>query len=219
VSKRITRTFAFIDLCGFTRFMSEHGDDRAAAALADVRTTVRRAAEHSAVRVCRWLGDGAMLVAADRWRLTECLEDIWWHLEDEPHLAPRCGVATGEVLIFEGDDYIGPAVNIASRLCDLARPGEIVATTANARRSPGQIQFVTVRGIHTPVEVLRSWGLRDRRPEVDRRPPSLDAADRTANTARALSRTAPARSAGANDAFRVQGHSLEQGCGTPKHTP
>ena len=39
----------------------------------------------------------------------------------------RVGVATGEALLFEGDDYIGEPVNLAAKLCAAAAPGEILA--------------------------------------------------------------------------------------------
>ncbi|GJM39236.1 MAG: hypothetical protein DHS20C19_26030 [Acidimicrobiales bacterium] len=32
------------------------------------------------------------------------------------------------MILFEGDDYIGHAVNIAARLCDEAAPREVLAT-------------------------------------------------------------------------------------------
>jgi adenylate cyclase len=35
-------------------------------------------------------------------------------------------VATGRALLFEGDDYVGSAVNLAARLCDAAGPGEVL---------------------------------------------------------------------------------------------
>ena len=35
-------------------------------------------------------------------------------------------MATGLALLFEGDDYIGSAVNLAARLCDAAGPGEVL---------------------------------------------------------------------------------------------
>ena len=36
----------------------------------------------------------------------------------------RSGVTCGEVILMEGDDYIGHCVNVASRLCDLAPASE-----------------------------------------------------------------------------------------------
>ena len=42
----------------------------------------------------------------------------------------RIGIAAGKVIIFEGDDFIGMPINLASRLCDAAAPGEILANDA-----------------------------------------------------------------------------------------
>ena len=39
----------------------------------------------------------------------------------------RAGLATGIALLFEGDDYIGEPVNLAAKLCSVAKPGEILA--------------------------------------------------------------------------------------------
>ena len=37
-------------------------------------------------------------------------------------------MASGAVILFEGDDYIGGAVNLAARLCDMAAPQEVLAS-------------------------------------------------------------------------------------------
>ena len=36
-------------------------------------------------------------------------------------------MASGDVILLEGDDYVGRAVNLASRLCDIAAPGSLLA--------------------------------------------------------------------------------------------
>ena len=41
-------------------------------------------------------------------------------------------MATGRALLFEGDDYIGSAVNLAARLCDAAGPGEVLVPAEQA---------------------------------------------------------------------------------------
>jgi adenylate cyclase len=64
-SRRITRSFAFVDLCGFTAYMDERGDDAAAEALGILRAATRAAGEEHGVRVAKWMGDGAMLVRMD----------------------------------------------------------------------------------------------------------------------------------------------------------
>jgi adenylate cyclase len=47
-------------------------------------------------------------------------------------LSLRIGVATGRALLFEGDDYVGSAVNLAARLCDAAGPGEVLVPADQA---------------------------------------------------------------------------------------
>jgi len=51
-------------------------------------------------------------------------------------LALRVGLASGYALLFDGDDYIGSAVNMASRLCDLAGPFEVLMPTMQIERLP-----------------------------------------------------------------------------------
>ena len=66
---RVHRSFAFIDLCGFTRFTDLHGDEQAVDILTRFRGDVREIASDHAVRVDKWLGDGVMLVSTDDSRL------------------------------------------------------------------------------------------------------------------------------------------------------
>ena len=42
----------------------------------------------------------------------------------------KCGVTTGTVILLEGDDYVGHAVNVAARLCDLAVGQEVLAVAS-----------------------------------------------------------------------------------------
>ena len=51
-------------------------------------------------------------------------------------LTLRAGIATGYALLFEGDDYIGSAVNMASRLCDTAEPHQVLIPTMGVERLP-----------------------------------------------------------------------------------
>src|SRR5437764_15001074 len=127
---RVERTFAFVDLCGFTTFTEAEGAERAVAVLGDFRACVRQVASDHGVRVAKWLGDGAMFVAVDHGRpLVEAVLEVERHLDEiQAPLALRAGIARGPVILFEGDDYIGTAVNLAARLCDIAAPHEALAT-------------------------------------------------------------------------------------------
>ncbi|MBA3654000.1 MAG: adenylate/guanylate cyclase domain-containing protein [Actinobacteria bacterium] len=127
---RVERTFAFIDLCGFTAFTESEGDQRAVEVLGDFRACVRKVSSDHGVRVAKWLGDGAMFVAVDGGgALVDAVLEVERHFDEiQAPLALRAGMARGPVILFEGDDYIGTAVNLASRLCDIAAPHEVLAT-------------------------------------------------------------------------------------------
>jgi len=129
---RVERTVAFIDLCGFTAFADLEGDDRAVAVLSSFRDVVRTIASERGVRIAKWLGDGAMLV----------------------------GVEAEPVILIDGDDYIGHAVNMASRLCGEAEAHEVLAPAdavsallVNTHAEPmGRRE---IPGVGEPIEVVR----------------------------------------------------------------
>lgn len=133
---RVSRFFAFVDLCGFTRFTEAHGDEEAVAALTGFRALVREVASEHGVRVAKWLGDGAMFVSTDGASLVRALCDLERQAEEAVTLPLRAGLAGGDVILFEGDDYIGGPVNLAARLCDEAAPGEFLAEASLGAVAP-----------------------------------------------------------------------------------
>lgn len=162
---RVARTFAFIDLCGFTSLTSAHGDEPAVALLAEFRASVRDVCSRRGVRIAKWLGDGAMLVCVEVAPAVAAAVEIENRMaRRRSPLAIRAGLSCGDVILFEGDDYIGHAVNLAARICDLAEAHEILATqevVAHAppwvARAPAGIRFV--RGLAHPVTLVE-LGLR-----------------------------------------------------------
>jgi adenylate cyclase len=125
---RVPRYFAFIDLCGFTRFTDAHGDQESVAMLTEFRTLVREVASDHGVRVAKWLGDGAMFVSTQADPMLRMVLELEGRVEDVGLTLPlRIGVAGGDTILFEGDDYIGTPVNLAARLCDVAAPFEVLA--------------------------------------------------------------------------------------------
>lgn len=126
---RVHRTFAFVDLCGFTDFVDAHGDDGAVHELQNLRAAVREVTPLFGVRVEKWLGDGLMLVGVDSEPLVGAALAIEQRHSRAGQLKLRGGIASGAVILLEGDDYVGRAVNLASRLCDIAGPGQLLAAT------------------------------------------------------------------------------------------
>lgn len=155
---RIERCFAFVDLCGFTSFADRHGDERVVLVLAEMRTVLRESAARRGVRVVKWLGDGAMLSST----MVDAVAGLVIELDARlglsiPSLPIRAGLATGPVIMFEGDDYIGYPVNVAARLCAQAHPHEVLATAEVAEGRPPWVhaqpgRSVEVRGLAKPVD-------------------------------------------------------------------
>jgi class 3 adenylate cyclase len=76
------------------------------------------------------------------------------------------------VILFEGDDYTGGAVNLASRLCDLAQPFEVLTTAEVAEDLPEGVAASPVGeraipGLGAPVAIVRLTCLHDDDPAVD----------------------------------------------------
>jgi adenylate cyclase len=158
----VERAFVFVDLCGFTKFMAEHGEHAAIDALTAFHALTREIATRRGVRVAKWLGDGAMLISVDIGPAIAAAAELVARF-DRQSLVPRGGVAHGRTLLFEGDDYIGRPVNLAARLCSVARPGELLSVGYPARALPTWIQVratrdLTLRGLGR-VPRVQSLGL------------------------------------------------------------
>jgi len=112
--------------------------------------------------VVKWLGDGAMLSSTMPDALVALAIEIDVRMSIEaPPLPVRIGLAHGPVIMFEGDDYIGRAVNLAARLCDRAQPHDVLATGDMATSGPSwvtnrSVGTTEIRGFRDPLEV---WSL------------------------------------------------------------
>jgi class 3 adenylate cyclase len=158
---RVERAFAFVDLSGFTSFSDEHGDDESVRVLTLFRGAARKVATDFGVRIAKWLGDGAMFVAVDAKQLVCAVLELELIVNDlDLPLAIHAGLASGPVILLEGDDYTGGVVNLASRLSDAAGPNEILATPRLAALAPPgsrihAVRELTVPGFARPVQATR----------------------------------------------------------------
>lgn len=125
-----------MDLCGFTVFTAENGDEQATQVLSVLRSAARTATERRGLRLVKWLGDGVMLSSIESEPLVAGTLEIMNEVEQHSHLPVRAGIARGKVIMFEGEDYIGSAVNLASRMCDRAQPGQLVVANLDPARIP-----------------------------------------------------------------------------------
>jgi adenylate cyclase len=157
---RVHRSFAFVDVSGFTALTELEGDERAVDVLTAFRALLRDICARRGVRIAKWLGDGVMLVCVDTRPLLETVLELH-HVVGAVSgpvetVSIRSGINSGEVILMEGDDYVGHCVNVASRLCDLAPAGEALAAPAVMEHLPSWGITVTetrvsLRGVENPV--------------------------------------------------------------------
>jgi class 3 adenylate cyclase len=122
----LDRSFLFVDVSGFTKYVDQYGEHAAIAVLTQFRSVARDVSARRGVRVGKWLGDGVMLVGIEPAVIAAAAAELLCRF-DGSGIDIHGGLASGPVLLFEGDDYIGRPVNLAARLCDAAGPGEVLA--------------------------------------------------------------------------------------------
>jgi adenylate cyclase len=118
---------AFLDLTGYTALTEERGDE-AGADLADrVATLVRDAAEPHGGNPVKWLGDGVMFYFDDPSAAVLTGLELVEQTPVAVEVRARVGINAGNVVLRDGD-YFGRTVNVASRIADYARPGEVLVS-------------------------------------------------------------------------------------------
>jgi adenylate cyclase len=121
-------TVAFADLVGFTRLGGQVQPEDLGAVARRLDKIAADALEPD-VRIVKTIGDAVMLTCADPERLVRSTlalaEAVDAEGEDFPQV--RTGVALGPAFERDGDLY-GHAVNLASRVTGIARPGSVLAT-------------------------------------------------------------------------------------------
>jgi adenylate cyclase len=117
----------FLDISGYTRLTEERGDEAAAELATRLATLVRgRSREHGGQPV-KWLGDGVMFYFPNPGDGVLAALDMVEDVAAEALPPARVGIHAGPVVFQEGD-YFGRTVNIASRIAEYARPGEVLVS-------------------------------------------------------------------------------------------
>ena len=120
-----TLVVVFTDLEGFTRFTEQSGDEAASELLHAHHRTVGPIVRSRGGRTVKRLGDGLLLTFPEPEAAVLCCLEL---VGAQPApLRLRAGVHMGDVLVTR-DDVIGHVVNVAARVCESARGGEVLAT-------------------------------------------------------------------------------------------
>ena len=125
---------AFADLVGFTRLGGRVAAEDLGAVARRLESVAADTVEPGA-RIVKTIGDAVMLTAQDGDCLLRSTLALCDAVDAEGPEFPqvRCGVAVGTVVERDADLY-GHAVNLASRITGIARPGAVL-TTAEVREA------------------------------------------------------------------------------------
>ena len=157
----VTATFVFADIAGFTALTETHGDEEAAALVADFTSAVRAELPAAGGSRVKSIGDAVMLAipepaAAVRLGLRIAGELMLRH--GSPTV--RVGMHHGQAVEQDGD-YLGAAVNLAARVSAEAAGGEVLLTGATAALAPDLEGVVyeprgrrTLRNVREPCELF-----------------------------------------------------------------
>jgi class 3 adenylate cyclase len=164
-----TRTILFTDIVGSTSMTQTLGDDAAMEFLAVHDGIVREAIAANGGREVKHTGDGIMAAfasAASAVRAASAVHDnLARHNSKHPAnpLTVRIGIASGEPVEKE-KDLFGATVQLASRLCAHAEPGQTLLSNTVAELCLGkslplkEVGPVTLKGFDNPVQVHRVTG-------------------------------------------------------------
>ncbi|HVE64090.1 MAG TPA: adenylate/guanylate cyclase domain-containing protein [Mycobacteriales bacterium] len=176
-------TMLFADLSGYTELCARLDPEDVHDVVRPAMRALRAVAESFGATVPGIQGDGFLAIFgaplaheddAERavraaFGLHDALRQI--NTGDRPFVVPELhiGINTGEVAVWSGGGPLdvsvaGEAVNLASRLCGLAAPGEVCVGARTVELTRGRVDFdeattTVVRGIAEPVAVYRALGI------------------------------------------------------------
>ena len=132
----VNATFLFADIAGFTALTEAHGDEEAAALVADFCAAIRAELPASGGSQVKTIGDAVMLAIPDP-AAAILLGLRITHELMRGHGAPavRVGLHHGPAIERAGD-YFGSAVNLAARVSAEASGGEVLLTGHTAALAP-----------------------------------------------------------------------------------
>jgi branched-chain amino acid transport system substrate-binding protein len=160
------RSFLIADVRGYTRFTKERGDEAASELAGRFAEHTRNVVSGYGGTLLELRGDEALCVFPSARRAIRAAIDLQRRFRErddgEPviPLGVGMGLDAGEAVPTEGG-YRGGALNLAARLCSIARPGQILGSEAivhMAQHVPG-VEFhprkrARLKGLDQPVKVI-----------------------------------------------------------------
>jgi class 3 adenylate cyclase len=181
-------TILFADIRDFTRLSDRVGPDETVRFLNEYFTEMTDEIFRHDGTLDKYIGDGIMAFFGDPVWFPDHAERAFrtalamqqrmrrlqagWAMGGRATMGMGIGVASGPVIVgnvgspsLMGYTAIGSTVNIASRLCDLAPPGQILTNQETYERVTRSIvglerEATTVKGFSKPMEIMEIIGLR-----------------------------------------------------------
>jgi adenylate cyclase len=154
-------TVCFADLVEFTRLGEEIAPEELGMVAGRLEEMATAVAEPP-VRLVKTIGDEVMLVSSEPEPMVAAALELIGAAEAEGEQFPwlRAGLATGLTLPQSGD-YYGRAVNLASRITNIARPGSVVLdqATKDAVAEGFDYSFIgerPIKGLDRRVKLFRA---------------------------------------------------------------
>jgi adenylate cyclase len=147
---------AFLDMGGYTFLTQKAGDEAAAELAATLASLVQRASRDYGGEPVKLLGDGVMFHFRRPDQAVACGLALVESAERQGLPPARMGADVGPV-VFRDGDYFGQTVNVAARISDYARPGEVLVSQALVDETGGAgfefeaIGEIPLKGIREPV--------------------------------------------------------------------
>lgn len=144
---RRTLAVAVVDITGYTA-LSARDEQSALVASALVQKEARRLADSTGGRVVKSTGDGVIMAFADPGKAIDAITALHRSVRASaaalnlPEVSLHSGLHWGDVVEMRDGDIYGMTVNLAARLADWAKAGEIgVSQTFHAELQPGAKGF------------------------------------------------------------------------------
>jgi adenylate cyclase len=114
----------------------ERGDAAAAELASELASVVERTSVRHGGRPVKWLGDGVMFFFKEPGPGVVAALEMVAGVAEAGLPPAHVGLHAGPVIFQEGD-YYGQTVNVASRIADYARPGEVIVSQEVVDASSG----------------------------------------------------------------------------------
>lgn len=154
-----TVTILFCDMVDYSGMTERIGDGASHRVLRDFQAIVRNALSRHGGREIKVHGDGFMVAFTGAARSLRCALDLQRACQayvptqgGEP-IAAHVGIHTGDA-VTEDDDFLGHTVIVASRLADVAGPGEILVSSLSRQLVQGSAEFSFAENRDIPLKGL-----------------------------------------------------------------